>query len=247
MKAFQLIYREEGLRAFWKGHVAAQYLSVVYGVVQVRNTHEVYPDFINDMPSHSLSLDLSRRSRTRGTVRIRPLRTRGSRWCTPSVAWRLDASRRSAPCRSTSSARDSWRRQNQWLVYHEYFPISTLFRWFYLFIFSDLFTDLQLCLPSVHAHSQKWRQQRLVSRSRPNSGPSQLLTPLLLQSLLFRLISEFSVQISPQSAAQFGFYSIFKLVWPTSKNKQQQNSSLMQGALLTSTRTVLLVMLLFIF
>lgn len=35
LQACLVIYKEEGARAFWKGHIPAQVLSVIFGVVQV--------------------------------------------------------------------------------------------------------------------------------------------------------------------------------------------------------------------
>lgn len=41
-QAFFLIYKEEGISALWKGHVPAQFLSVVYGMAQVQSKIRMY-------------------------------------------------------------------------------------------------------------------------------------------------------------------------------------------------------------
>uniref|UniRef100_A0A0N5A5X3 Mitochondrial thiamine pyrophosphate carrier n=1 Tax=Parastrongyloides trichosuri TaxID=131310 RepID=A0A0N5A5X3_PARTI len=75
MQAIRTIYREEGIKAFWKGHVPAQLLSQVYAIVQFSSyielaryfsnlfedhkSNQSYGDFLAGSLSGSLSITMS--------------------------------------------------------------------------------------------------------------------------------------------------------------------------------------------
>lgn len=47
LQAFYLIFKEEGISAFWKGHVSAQLLSVIYGMSQFYSYNVLMHEFHN--------------------------------------------------------------------------------------------------------------------------------------------------------------------------------------------------------